>query len=93
MGSVRLRNSDLANHETERVSHFLAIPSPLFLIHNFSQSKRLISPLKYLRRPRREGGPIYKLDESKVKIQSVFLILANFDLFFVADSPVRENSF
>lgn len=30
-----------------------------------NQSKRLISPLKYLRRPRREGGPIYKLDESK----------------------------
>jgi len=30
-----------------------------------SQSKRLISPLKYMRRPRQEGGPIYRLDESK----------------------------
>jgi len=30
-----------------------------------SQSKRLISPLKYTRRPRQEGGPIYRLDESK----------------------------
>ena len=27
MGSDRLRNSDLANHKTERVSHFLAISS------------------------------------------------------------------
>jgi hypothetical protein len=30
-----------------------------------NQSKRLISPLKYVRRPRPDGGPIYKLDDSK----------------------------
>jgi len=30
-----------------------------------NQSKRLISPLKYVRRPRQDGGPIYKLDDSK----------------------------
>lgn len=30
-----------------------------------NQSKRLISPLKYMRRPRPDGGQIYKLDDSK----------------------------
>ena len=50
--------------------HFFGHFSRHFFLQIFqkiivSQSKRLISPLKYVRRPRRDGGPIYKLDDSK----------------------------